>query len=138
MENHRGRAGVSMRSSIGIVILLMGTPAFAEMKASDFSAACSSPPGSAADQLCAAYVNGLTAGILVDQAARLDGTQICLPEGISTTGVRETLKAYLGGDARTAQLPAAGLITAALQAAYGCKRTAPPSPVRASLSQPSR
>jgi Rap1a immunity proteins len=51
--------------------------------------------GSADDQNCMAYINGVVAGVLIDQIAREQGSPICLPNGMPTSVAREKIEAFL-------------------------------------------
>lgn len=44
---------------------------------------------------CTAYINGIIAGVLVDQLATEHGTPICFPNGIRTDDLRLTLSGFI-------------------------------------------
>lgn len=111
-----------MRAAASILFLLMTIPATAGT-AGDLLAACNSPNGSSGERICSAYVNGLGEGILADQIAREDGTAICLPDHITTPQLRDAIMAFVDSkDVRILQMPSGGVVTAAMQATYPCRK----------------
>src|SRR4029077_19687208 len=51
--------------------------------------------GSGSDRDCDIYINGLAAGVLVDQVAREQGRPICFPPHIKPEQIREAVEKFV-------------------------------------------
>ena len=112
-----------MRGIVAALFLLTASPSWGA-STGDLMRACESASGTSGALLCSSYMNGLGAGILADQIAREDGTAICLPNGISTDEIRNTIKTYVDGKSiAILNLPAGSVVAAAMQSAYPCPKS---------------
>jgi hypothetical protein len=81
-----------------------------------------SPPGSNEDQECNSYINGVIAGVLVDQVAREQGTPICLPASVSTDELRQSVSGFLEAHPQIWTLDGNSAVGAALTEIYPCPK----------------
>jgi Rap1a immunity proteins len=72
------------------------------------------------DQLCSSYLNGVIAGVLVDQVSREQGSPICLPARVTTEEVRVKVTAFLAEHPNIWTLDGNSAVGVALQMAYPC------------------
>ncbi len=80
-----------------------------------------SPPGYNDYENCYSYINGVVTGVLVDQAAKDQGSAICLPDRVKTDQVRREVSAYLKAHPNILKADGNSAMAAALMALYPCK-----------------
>ena len=112
-----------MKILILAMLLGMASPAFANSRGGDLYAACNSPSGTKADTICTAYLNGYMEGVDADQAARQQGTPICIPDSVSTDRMRAAVQKFAKEHPDTLNFGSAEFVAAALMEAFPCKNS---------------
>ena len=101
-------------------MVLLG--AFGTSKAQEPSGAAILQSCQVSDPNCMAYVNGITAGIVITQIAKEQGNPICLPDHISTATVREKIISFLSDNPKAQEVGANAAVEVALEAAFPCPK----------------
>jgi hypothetical protein len=122
----RGRAAGwrrTVRRSLVAMVIFIATPAFGDATSADLYAACVGAPGTKADVICGAYVNGFLDGVLGDQIAKEGGVPICLPSPINSGHVRELIVKSFVAYPSLLSVNSGGAVAAILQRAYPCPKS---------------
>jgi Ssp1 endopeptidase immunity protein Rap1a len=110
------------RCAVIVAAMIFTTTAHAEApNAAEVLRACATASGAPTDT-CKAYINGLMAGIYLDQTAREHDDPICLPDRLTTEDVIAAITAFIAAHPITFTVKADPVIGVAIQAAYPCKR----------------
>ena len=78
--------------------------------------------GSSSDGSCNSYVNGVMAGVTIDQVARDGGTPICFPPHMTTEQVRQVITKFLRARPSTWTVDGNAGVGLALIDAFPCKK----------------
>jgi Ssp1 endopeptidase immunity protein Rap1a len=79
--------------------------------------------GSGSDRDCDIYINGLAAGVLVDQVAREQGTPICFPPRVKAEQVRNTVEKFAQAHPHMLHVNGIIVVGAALSEAFPCSKS---------------
>ena len=111
-----------MKNAFLISLVLNTAPALAAGTSADLFAACNAPPGSQADALCSAYLNGYVWGVLGDEIEREEGTPICMPDNINTVQVRDVIRRFFSAHPEALSIQTGGAVAGILSNTYPCKK----------------
>ena len=93
-------------------------------KGGDISGLCgASVLGSAADQTCNIYVNGVIAGMLADQVDTESGYPVCLPTQTTTDQIRAAIVQFMRTFPEFSQMDASAVVAVALSRTFPCKKS---------------
>ena len=107
--------------ALGVLCAVASWPVAAEThNAASILKACSTEPGGPTE-ICRAYINGVIAGVLVDQIAREQSDPICLPPSITTEQAINVVSAFIGARPGIWSKDGNAVVGVALQAAFPCK-----------------
>jgi hypothetical protein len=103
-----------------VLCLFVSAPADAESpNAAAILKACATGPG-APTESCKAYVNGVVAGVLVDQIAREQGKPICFPAHLTTDQAIVAVATFIAQHPTLWTTDGNSTVGVALQTAYPC------------------
>jgi hypothetical protein len=108
-----------LSASVVIATLLYGTAApAAVMDGNDLLKQCTATIG-ALIQFCFGYIDAITDSLLENR--RLGAPDICVPDGLDDTQLREIVVKFLKENYRLRPLAAPALVAQALTEAYPCR-----------------
>jgi Rap1a immunity proteins len=79
--------------------------------------------GSGSDRDCDIYINGLAAGVLVDQVTREQGTPICFPPRIKAEQIRKVVEKFVQAHPDMLQVNGITIVGVALSDAFPCSKS---------------
>ena len=79
--------------------------------------------GSGSDRDCDIYINGLAAGVLVDQVAREQGTPICFPPRIKAEQICKAVEKFVQAHPDMLQVNGITIVGFALSDAFPCSKS---------------
>jgi hypothetical protein len=79
--------------------------------------------GSGSDRDCDIYINGLAAGVLVDQVAKEQGTPICFPPRIKAEQVRNAVEKFMQEHPDMLHVNGITIVGVALSKAFPCSKS---------------
>jgi hypothetical protein len=79
--------------------------------------------GSGSDRDCDIYINGLAAGVLVDQVAKEQGTPICFPPRIKAEQVRNAVEKFVQEHPDMLHVNGITIVGVALSKAFPCSKS---------------
>ena len=79
--------------------------------------------GSGSDRDCDIYINGIAAGVLVDQVAREQGTPICFPPRIKAEQIREAVEKFVQAHPDLLHVNGITIVGVALSEAFPCSKS---------------
>ena len=79
--------------------------------------------GSGSDRDCDIYINGLAAGVLVDQVAKEQGTPICFPPSIKAEQIRKAVEKFVQAHPDLLHVNGITIVGAALSEAFPCSKS---------------
>ena len=79
--------------------------------------------GSGSDRDCDIYINGIAAGVLVDQVAREQGTAICFPPRIRSEQIRNAVEKFVQAHPDLLHVNGITIVGEALREAFPCSKS---------------
>ena len=79
--------------------------------------------GSGSDRDCDIYINGVAAGVLVDQVTREQGTPICFPPSIRAEQIRKAVEKFVQAHPDLLHVNGITIVGVALSEAFPCSKS---------------
>ena len=79
--------------------------------------------GSGSDRDCDIYINGVAAGVLVDQVAREQGMPICFPPRIRSEQIRKAVEKFVQAHPDLLHVNGITIVGEALSEAFPCSKS---------------